>query len=180
MMADTLTPEERSRLMSRVQSKDTKPEWVLRSALHRLGFRYSLRRKDLPGKPDLVLVKYRAVIFVNGCFWHRHPDCRHATTPKSNLEFWERKFRRNVERDKRNHKELCEKGWRVIVVWECELYEHTMETIERVVDELTDGEGCEAQPKPYGDVLERKELLKVAEEKVRYRLNGNANEKKKK
>ncbi len=170
-MTDKLTPEERSWLMSRVRSKDTKPEWVLRSALHRLGFRYRLRRKDLPGKPDLVFAKYRTVVFVNGCFWHRHPGCSQATTPKSNVEFWERKFRRNVERDARNHQVLCEYGWRVVVVWECELYSKTVETIERVVGELLPDPECEVKCGTYPDVLERKELLKVAEEKVRYQLN---------
>ncbi len=170
-MTDKLTPEERSWLMARVRSKDTKPEWILRSALHRLGFRYRLRRKDLPGKPDLVFPKYRAAVFVNGCFWHRHEGCSQATTPKSNVEFWERKFRGNVERDARNHRALRENGWRVVVVWECELYARTVETVERVVEELLADSDCEARNKPYPEVLERRELLKVAEDKVRYQLN---------
>ena len=107
--------------MSRIRSKDTAPEVALRRALHALGFRFRIHRKDLPGKPDIVLPRHRVVIFVHGCFWHRHAGCRIATTPKSNTEFWVEKFERNVARDARSIDLLKAQGWRVIVAWECEL-----------------------------------------------------------
>lgn len=106
--------------MSRIRSKDTKPEKIVRSLLHRMGYRFRLHRKDLPGKPDIVLPKYRTVIFVHGCFWHRHPGCKGATTPKSRTEWWQAKFDRNVTRDRAHRQELLARGWRVITVWECE------------------------------------------------------------
>lgn len=107
--------------MSRIRSRDTKPEIALRKALHGLGFRFRVQKTGLVGKPDLVLPKYRCVIFVHGCFWHRHPGCKVATTPKSNTEFWVEKFTRNVDRDQRVSKQLEEDGWHVMTVWECEL-----------------------------------------------------------
>lgn len=106
--------------MSRVRGSDTKPERRVRSLLHRLGYRFRLHRKDLPGTPDIVLPKYRTVVFVHGCYWHRHPGCKRASTPQTNREKWERKFENNVERDGRNQEELEALGWRVVVVWECE------------------------------------------------------------
>ncbi|MBY5460766.1 DNA mismatch endonuclease Vsr [Rhizobium leguminosarum] len=123
-MVDTLTPAQRSERMSRIRSRDTKPEIALRKALHRLGFRFRVHRTGLPGKPDMVLAKYRTVIFVHGCFWHRHEGCKVATTPKSNTEFWNDKFSRNVERDKQVLKQLEDDGWYVVIVWECELDTH--------------------------------------------------------
>ncbi len=123
-MVDTLTPAQRSERMSRIRSRDTKPEIALRKALHGLGFRFRLRKTGLPGKPDLVLPKYRCVIFVHGCFWHRHPECKVATTPKSNTGFWVEKFTRNVERDRRVSRQLEDDGWHVIVVWECDVDTH--------------------------------------------------------
>ena len=107
--------------MSHIRSKDTKPEKRLRSLLHRLGFRFRLHRKDLPGTPDIVLPKYRTVIFVHGCFWHQHPGCKKATLPRSNVEFWKNKLEKNIERDKEVEKKLIETGWNVIVIWECEI-----------------------------------------------------------
>ncbi|MDI6725902.1 MAG: DNA mismatch endonuclease Vsr [Smithellaceae bacterium] len=118
---DTFSPEKRSDIMRRVHSTDTAPEKRVRSLLHKLGFRFRLRRNDLPGKPDIVLPKHRAVVFVHGCFWHRHQDCPHATTPASRQEYWLPKFRRIVERDRKNQAELRRQGWNVIVVWECEV-----------------------------------------------------------
>lgn len=106
--------------MSRIKGANTKPEVRVRSVLHRMGYRFRLHRKDLPGKPDIVLPKYETVIFVHGCFWHRHPDCRFAYTPRSRVAFWKKKFQRNVERHEEVEQELKELGWRVIVVWECE------------------------------------------------------------
>lgn len=107
--------------MSRIRSKDTKPEIALRKALHKLGLRYRLHSKNIEGTPDVAIKKYSVAIFVNGCFWHRHEGCSIATTPKSNTKFWQEKFRRNVERDEKNTRSLQMKGWKVFTVWECEL-----------------------------------------------------------
>lgn len=119
-MADFLSPEARSERMSRIRAKDTAPEVALRKALHALGFRYRLHVK-LPGKPDIVLPRHKAVVFVHGCFWHRHAGCKVASTPKSNTAFWQEKFERNVQRDARVQDELEAAGWRVLIAWECEL-----------------------------------------------------------
>ena len=105
--------------MSRIRGKDTKPELRVRSQLHRMGYRFRLHRKDLPGRPDIVLPKYDTVIFVHGCFWHRHKGCRFAYTPKTRVEFWETKFEQNVRRDRRNEAALRKRGWRIIRIWEC-------------------------------------------------------------
>lgn len=118
---DTVTKAQRSANMSKIRSKDTKPEMVVRRHLHALGFRYRLHDSKLPGHPDIVLPKWHTVIFVNGCFWHRHEGCKLATTPKSNVNFWQAKFAKNVERDIREHAELESAGWHVIVIWECEV-----------------------------------------------------------
>ena len=118
---DRLTPEHRSWNMSRIRSSNTKPERMVRSLLHRLGYRFRLNRKDLPGTPDIVLPRHKAVVLVHGCYWHRHPGCRYAYTPKSRVEFWQAKFAANVERDKRVEAELVALGWRVFTVWECEV-----------------------------------------------------------
>jgi DNA mismatch endonuclease (patch repair protein) len=118
---DRLSPEHRSWNMSRIKSRDTSPELKVRSLLHGMGYRFRLHRKDLPGKPDIVLPKYRTVIFVHGCFWHRHIDCKYAYTPKSNIEFWENKFAANIQRDVRSKRLLQERGWSVIVIWECQV-----------------------------------------------------------
>jgi DNA mismatch endonuclease (patch repair protein) len=106
--------------MSRIRGKDTKPELVVRRLAHALGYRYRLHRKDLPGRPDLVFPGRRKVVFVHGCFWHRHPGCRKASTPSTRREFWETKFAQNVERDARKEAELRAAGWEVLVIWECE------------------------------------------------------------
>ena len=120
-MVDFLSPLERSERMSRIRSSNTSPELALRRELHALGFRFRLHRKDLPGKPDIVLPRYRTVVFVHGCFWHRHAGCKIATTPKSNTGFWIEKFDRNVARDSRSRELLEAQGWKVIIAWECEL-----------------------------------------------------------
>lgn len=117
---DKISPEKRSWNMSRIKSQNTNPEMKLRKALHGMGFRYRLHNKKLPGSPDLVFSKYKAVIFVNGCFWHRH-GCKQTTTPSTRKDFWEAKFKANTERDKKNVKELQNMGWRIMIVWECEL-----------------------------------------------------------
>lgn len=116
-----MTPEQRSRCMSAIKSNDTKPEMLVRKYLHSMGLRYGLHNKKLPGSPDIVLRKYKTVIFINGCFWHGHDNCRYYRLPKSNIEFWQTKINRNRERDKRDIEALRKRGWRVIVVWECEL-----------------------------------------------------------
>ena len=118
---DSLTPEKRSWNMSRIRSKNTRPEQIVAAYLRENHIGYRRNRKDLPGKPDFVLSKYHAVIFVNGCFWHRHPGCKRATTPKSNEEYWNAKFQRTVDRDNKEYEALKKLGWRVFVIWECEL-----------------------------------------------------------
>jgi len=110
----------RSSLMKKVRQRDTRPEIVVRRTAHILGYRFRLHRRDLPGSPDLVFPRHTVAVFVHGCFWHRHPGCRYASTPKNNSEFWNDKFRRNVERDARKESELRDLGWRVLVIWECE------------------------------------------------------------
>lgn len=119
--------------MARVQQRDTGPELLLRSALHRRGLRFRLNVRALPGSPDLVLPKYRACIFVHGCFWHRH-GCRKSTTPKQNGAFWENKFRGNVERDRRKERELVELGYRVLIIWECALVGRDAIPLDEVVE----------------------------------------------
>ncbi|TEP24808.1 DNA mismatch endonuclease Vsr [Pseudomonas aeruginosa] len=120
MCADILTSEERSLMMGKIKGQNTKPELIVRSLCHSLGGRFRLHRRDLPGTPDLVFPKYRLCLFVHGCFWHRHPECKYAYTPKTNLEFWLSKFHRNVERDREQEEALRALGWRVEVIWECE------------------------------------------------------------
>lgn len=126
---DRLTKEQRSRTMSAVRGKDTKPEKKVRSTLHRNGFRFSLHRKDLPGKPDLVLPKYRTVIFVHGCFWHGH-DCPRGKRPATRQEFWNEKLEKNKLRDVRNRGALEDLNWRVFVIWECCLEEGTDQVLD--------------------------------------------------
>lgn len=119
-MVDSLTRAKRSWNMSRIKSGNTKPEKVVRSLLHAMGYRFRLHRKDLPGKPDVVLPKYKTVIFIHGCFWHRHDGCKNATMPKTNTEFWENKLSQNIDRDRKKQLNLERLGWKVIVIWECE------------------------------------------------------------
>ena len=137
-MPDTFDTATRSRIMARVQSRDTGPELALRRVLHARGFRYKLHEPTLPGRPDLVFPRYRAVCFVHGCFWHRHDGCPRATTPATNRSFWKRKFAANVRRDQRNHTALLQAGWRVGVIWECAVHRKTgrEETAQRVEEWL--------------------------------------------
>jgi DNA mismatch endonuclease, patch repair protein len=120
-MADSLSPERRSWNMSRIRSRDTKPELLLRSKLHRAGLRFRVHRRNLPGNPDIVLPKYSTVIFVHGCYWHRHKGCKNATTPSTRTGFWEAKFANNIKRDEQNILALKAAGWQPLVIWECEL-----------------------------------------------------------
>lgn len=120
-MTDVMTPEQRSRCMAAVKGKDTKPEMIVRKYLFSRGLRFRVQVRKLPGNPDIVLPKYKTVIFVNGCFWHGHEDCKYFRLPKSNVDFWKEKIERNVARDARNESELKALSWRVIRVWECEI-----------------------------------------------------------
>jgi len=120
-MTDVFTKAKRSEVMSLIKGRDTQPERAVRSMLHRMGYRFRLPRSDLPGKPDLALSRYRTVIFVHGCFWHRHQGCRFAYTPKTRRDFWVTKLESNVTRDLFVKKELRKLGWHVLTVWECEL-----------------------------------------------------------
>lgn len=133
---DHLTPEERSELMSRINSTETEPEQLTRSLLHKAGYRFRKNVSDLPGTPDVVLPKYDTVIFVHGCYWHRH-DCRKGRSmPSTNREFWEEKFERNVERDKENEEALEELGWQVLTVWECKLNDDPVGAVEELMEQL--------------------------------------------
>lgn len=131
-MTDTISPAHRSWNMSRIRGKNTGPERQLRSLLHRAGYRFRLHDPKLPGRPDITLPRFRTAIFVHGCFWHRHPGCRHASTPSSRTEFWTGKFEGTVARDRRKAAELTAAGWQVITIWECELEKNP----ERVLSQL--------------------------------------------
>ncbi len=136
-MADVLTPAQRHQNMSRIRSRDTKPEKIVRQLLFRSGFRYRQNVRTLPGTPDIVLPKYRTVIFVNGCFWHGHKGCSKYTIPKSNVEFWKAKVAHNQERDALNIQRLESIAWNVITVWECELSKANLPaTINRIEAEI--------------------------------------------
>ena len=136
-MPDRFTEEQRHYCMSQIRNKNTKPELKFRQALWRLGFRYRVNDKRLPGTPDIVLPKYRTVIFIHGCFWHGHKDCKFYTVPKTNTEFWTAKVARNRERDQEVWRQLEAKGWSVIIVWECQLKKAALnETIGRVQAEI--------------------------------------------
>ncbi len=132
---DILTPEQRSALMSRIRGVDTKPELVVRRALHAQGYRYRLHGRKLPGRPDLVFRKRRVVVFVHGCFWHWHEGCPKSRLPKSRADYWRAKFESNVERDQRNERVLADDGWRVFVAWECEI-EKDETLVERLMEFL--------------------------------------------
>lgn len=133
-MTDIVKPEVRSRMMSRIKGRNTKPEIAMRRALHRRGFRFRINVRGLPGSPDIVLPKWRTVLFVHGCFWHRHPGCAKATTPSSNVDFWLAKFKDNTDRDRRGVVQLLGGGWRVGIIWECAIGKIPD---ERLVDEVS-------------------------------------------
>lgn len=136
-MSDTITPAQRHQIMAAIHSASTKPELKLRLSLWRLGFRYRVNDKRLPGSPDIVLPKYRTVIFVHGCFWHGHKDCKYYTVPKSNIDFWTAKVARNQQRDQEVWRKLEAKGWFVIIVWECQLKKAVLpETLALVEAEI--------------------------------------------
>jgi DNA mismatch endonuclease (patch repair protein) len=133
-MTDVFPAAKRSRIMSRVKGCDTRPEMRVRSLLHRLGFRFRLHRRDLPGCPDVVLKRHKSVIFVHGCFWHGHQNCRRSARPSTNTAFWNRKLSGNIQRDRRNRQALLDAGWNVLVVWECETKDE--ETLKRRLEDF--------------------------------------------
>lgn len=137
-MADFLSPAERSERMSRIRGRNTKPEIVVRRLLHAAGLRFRLHARNLIGRPDIVLPRHRSIVFVHGCFWHRHAGCAVATMPKSNTRFWRSKFEANIQRDRRNRAKLRKLGWRVFVVWECQVSSRTKSqaTVKRIVKRL--------------------------------------------
>ena len=132
-MSDVLTPTQRHRCMSRIRSKATKPEMTVRRWLWAHGYRYRLNVRSVPGKPDIVMRRYRTAIFVNGCFWHGHEGCAKFVMPKSNTDFWQAKITRNRERDRQNYDVLMQNGWQVIVIWECQLAKDKLESTMRQV-----------------------------------------------
>ncbi|WP_307343902.1 very short patch repair endonuclease [Caldalkalibacillus uzonensis] len=128
--------EKRSEIMSNIKNQNTKPELLIRSLLHKMGYRFRLHRKDLPGRPDLVLPKYKTVIFIHGCFWHQHPNCKKATIPKRNREFWLKKLTRNMERDQQVIEELESMGWNIIIIWECQVKKNIKEVMDKITGQL--------------------------------------------
>lgn len=130
-LTDIVDTSTRSRMMAGIRGRNTKPELLVRSWIHRQGLRFRLHRRDLPGKPDLVFPRYNTVVFVHGCFWHRHANCRYATTPATNRSFWRKKFKDNVARDHSNVQGLRRIGWRVLTIWECELNDRRLVHLAR-------------------------------------------------
>lgn len=140
---DNRSKEARSKNMSHIPSKNTKPEETVRKYLFSKGFRYRKNVAQLPGKPDIVLPKYRAAVFVNGCFWHGHQGCKWFVKPKTNTEFWDAKFQYNIERDQQNYKKLKNMGWRVFIIWECEIRHGDAEVaVNSLIEQIT-AESCE-------------------------------------
>ncbi len=131
---DSLSKEQRSWNMSRIRNRDTKPELIVRSLLHKKGYRFRVHRKDLPGRPDIVLSRLKKIIFVHGCFWHRHDGCRYAYTPKSRVDFWQDKFKQNIKRDKKVQDALVQLGWQVYTIWECEI--KNLDLLEKIVNNI--------------------------------------------
>ena len=154
-MTDTLTIAERSRLMAKIRGKNTAPERAVRSLLHRAGYRFRIHVRGLPGTPDIVLPKHRAVVFVHGCFWHRHSGCKIAAMPKSHRKFWAAKFARNVANDRKCRRQLRRRGWRVATIWECQLKqpERVLAKINRLL-----------RPRPAAGSFPRSPRLPIAAE----------------
>ena len=167
---DIWDKNKRSECMSKIRSKNTKPELVLRKALFAKGFRYRVNVPNLPGKPDIVLPKYKTVIFLHGCFWHRHEGCKYAYTPKTNTKFWIDKITSNVKRDKTNLQKLIALDWNIITVWECEIRHTHKHNLTPLIDRV-EAEILENQPKKislkFYEQRENEDLM-VAEEIVKY------------
>ena len=176
-MADKMTPEQRHRCMSRIKGRDTKPELVVRRWLWHQGFRYRLYVKSLPGRPDIVMRKWRTVIMVNGCFWHGH-DCN-KRRPATNARFWQEKIARNRERDSRNQALLQAAGWHVIVIWECQLNaKNRTETLRELDLTLSHIVLESAKPKPYEQGNEQATVPLAAEPSEKYHSATHAKQKK--
>jgi len=137
-MADIFSKDKRSQIMSKISGKATKPEILVRKFLFAQGFRYRKNDKQLPGKPDIVLPKYKTVIFVHGCFWHGHQNCKKSALPQTNYEFWKNKIQRNVGRDKSNQRDLRKLGWKIIVIWQCQIKNRELfgKTMKRVIQKI--------------------------------------------
>jgi len=135
-MADVHSPETRSYNMSRIKGKDTKPEMIVRKFLFSKGFRYRLHVKNLPGKPDIVLPKYKTVIFIHGCFWHGHEGCKYFVVPKTRTDWWLNKIIGNISNDNRNAELLKLEGWRVLIIWECEIKANKQNSLEQLVEKI--------------------------------------------
>lgn len=163
-MTDRFTPEQRSWNMSRIRSFDTKPEMLVRSLLHRIGFRFRIHCNNLPGRPDIVLPKYRTVIFIHGCFWHQHAGCIEASRPTSNSRYWNLKLEANIRRDRRHRRLLRQKGWRVMRFWECKVEKNPAGEVMRVARALR---GNAAESTGY-NLPSRRELLKAAQARAGY------------
>jgi DNA mismatch endonuclease (patch repair protein) len=144
---DRISRKHRSWNMSRIKGRDTSPELRVRSAIHRAGYRFRLHSNKLPGRPDIVLSKHKAVVLVHGCFWHRHAKCKYATTPGTNVRFWRSKFEKTVARDKSNISKLRRLGWHVFVVWECETYADT-KILRRLEGLISQKQGIQPSPVP--------------------------------
>jgi DNA mismatch endonuclease (patch repair protein) len=163
---DVLTPEQRHYNMSRIHSKNTKPEIIVRKWLWKNGYRYRLHRKDLPGKPDIVFAKYKNIIFIHGCFWHRH-NCKYGQKPKSNNIFWNKKLGDNVKRDNKNLKELLKTGWQVLVIWECEIMKWNSELEFKIHSFLRDN-SFQQQNKILYNIIPNEEIKYAAEPRKEY------------
>ncbi len=133
---DIWSKQKRSEVMSRIRGKNTKPEMILRSELFKQGLRFRVHLKDLPGKPDIVLPKYKTAIFVHGCFWHYHKDCKEGRIPSTNTKFWKEKFQQNISKDETNIKALRKDKWKVHVVWECEIEKHLERTMKKLLNKI--------------------------------------------
>jgi len=134
---DIWSKQKRSEVMSKIRSKNTKPERILRSELFKKGFRFRIHQKKLAGKPDIVLPKYKVAVFVNGCFWHNHQDCKEGRIPSTNSNFWSKKLQRNVIRDKLNIKELRQNGWKVLIIWECEIERNLDQILKKLIANIS-------------------------------------------
>lgn len=133
---DTVSREKRSEIMKKVKRENTRPELILRRALHAAGLRYRLHRSDLPGTPDIVIVRHRIAIFVHGCYWHRHVGCKKATMPKTKHDWWEKKFNKNVIRDEKKYADLQSLGWNVIVVWQCQIEKSLPSVVNMIIENV--------------------------------------------
>jgi DNA mismatch endonuclease (patch repair protein) len=176
-VVDSLTPLRRSWNMSRIRGRNTKPEIVVRRQLHRMGYRFTINgrlNRTLPGRPDIVLPKHRTVVFVHGCFWHRHEGCRDTTTPKSRTAWWLKKFSGNVERDRKNHAALREDDWNVVVVWECEAtkLDALSAFLDRAIRRLTFYPSS-SEPEPMAIAAEEPSKYRAASKSYRGRARRN-------